>query len=122
MPNLWSNPGLSFFKLPGWGLGGLRILSQRARRVAVHSCSLRPRDAAANAAASARHSGPTRKYGGELALPDPATWLAPQVTTSTVTSRYGATAAAASARAYPRLTTAPPGLITKARYRSSTAR
>ena len=29
-----------------------------------------------------------RKHGGELALADPATWPAPQVTTSTLTSRY----------------------------------
>jgi hypothetical protein len=33
--------------------------------------------------------GRPRKHGGELALADPATWPAPQVTTSTATSRYG---------------------------------
>src|SRR5262245_2063280 len=33
--------------------------------------------------------GRPRKHGGELALADPATWPVPQVTTSTVTARYG---------------------------------
>ena len=48
--------------------------------------------------------GRPRKHGGELALADPATWPAPQVTTSTVTSRYGTAAAAAWDRVHPRLT------------------
>jgi hypothetical protein len=51
-----------------------------------------------------RSMGRPRKHGGELALADPATWPAPQVTTSTVTSRYGTAAAAAWARVHPRLT------------------
>ena len=49
-------------------------------------------------------SGRPRKHGGELALADPATWPAPQVTTSTVTSRYGTAVAAAWDRVHPRLT------------------
>ncbi len=48
--------------------------------------------------------GRPRKHGGELALADPATWPVPQVTTSTVTSRYGEAAAAAWDRVHPRLT------------------
>jgi DDE superfamily endonuclease len=44
------------------------------------------------------------KHGGELALADPETWPAPQVTTSTVTSRYGTAVAAAWDRVHPRLT------------------
>jgi hypothetical protein len=48
--------------------------------------------------------GRTRKHGGELALADPAAWPAPQVTTSTVTSRYGTARAAAWDRVHPRLT------------------
>jgi hypothetical protein len=48
--------------------------------------------------------GRPRKHGGELALADPATWPAPQITTSTVTSRYGMAAAAAWDRMHPRLT------------------
>jgi hypothetical protein len=48
--------------------------------------------------------GRPRKHGGELALADPGTWPAPQVTTSTVTSRYGTAAAAAWDRVHPRLT------------------
>jgi hypothetical protein len=44
------------------------------------------------------------KHGGELALADPATWPVPQVTTSTVTSRYGMAVAAAWDRVHPRLT------------------
>ena len=48
--------------------------------------------------------GRPRKHGGELALADPATWPAPQVTTSTVTSRYGTAVAAAWDRVHPRLT------------------
>jgi DDE superfamily endonuclease len=47
--------------------------------------------------------GRPRKHGGELALADPATWPAPQVATTTVTSRYGAAAAAAWDRVHPRL-------------------
>jgi hypothetical protein len=48
--------------------------------------------------------GRPRKHGGELALADPATWPAPQVTTTTATSRYGTAAAAAWDRAHARLT------------------
>jgi hypothetical protein len=48
--------------------------------------------------------GRPRKHGGELALADPATWPAPQVATSTTTSRYGMAAAAAWDRVHPRLT------------------
>jgi DDE superfamily endonuclease len=49
-------------------------------------------------------AGRPRKHGRELALADPATWPAPQVTTSTVTSRYGIAVAAAWDRVHPRLT------------------
>jgi len=49
-------------------------------------------------------AGRPRKHGGELALADPATWPAPQVATSTMTSRYGMAAAAAWDRVHPRLT------------------
>ena len=48
--------------------------------------------------------GRPRKHGGELALADPATWPAPQVTTSTMTSRYGRAEAAAWDWVHPRLT------------------
>jgi DDE superfamily endonuclease len=48
--------------------------------------------------------GRPRKHGGELALADPATWPAPQLTTSTVTIRYGTAVAAAWDRVHPRLT------------------
>jgi hypothetical protein len=44
------------------------------------------------------------KHGGELALADPATWPAPQITTSTLTARYGQAVAAAWDRVHPRLT------------------
>ncbi len=64
--------------------------------------------------------GRPRKHGGELALADPATWPAPQVTTSTVTSRYGhrrgRRLGPGASRGSP---TAPPGSITTARCRSS---
>ena len=49
-------------------------------------------------------AGRPRKHGGELALADPATWPAPQVATSAVTSRYGMAVAAAWDRVHPRLT------------------
>jgi DDE superfamily endonuclease len=49
-------------------------------------------------------NGRPRKHGGELALADPASWPAPQVTTSTVTTRYGRAVAAAWDRVHPRLT------------------
>jgi hypothetical protein len=49
-------------------------------------------------------NGRPRKHGGELALADPATWPAPQVTTSMATSRYGTAVAAAWDRVHPRLT------------------
>ena len=48
--------------------------------------------------------GRPRRHGGELALADPGTWPAPQVTTSTVASRYGTAVAAAWERVHPRLT------------------
>jgi hypothetical protein len=48
--------------------------------------------------------GRPRKHGGQLALADPATWPAPQVATSTPTSRYGMAVAAAWDRVHPRLT------------------
>ena len=57
-------------------------------------------------------TGPGAQHGGQLALADPGTWPAPQVTTSTITSRYGTAAAAAWQRAHPRLTHRPPGSIT----------
>src|SRR5207344_1393960 len=44
------------------------------------------------------------KHGGELALADPATWPAPHVTTTTLTSRYGTAVAAAWDRVHSRLT------------------
>jgi DDE superfamily endonuclease len=44
------------------------------------------------------------KHGGELALADPATWPAPQVATSTLTSKYGTAVAAAWDRVHSRLT------------------
>jgi hypothetical protein len=49
-------------------------------------------------------AGRPRKLGGQLALADPATWPDPQVTTSTLTSRYGMAVAAAWDRVHPRLT------------------
>jgi hypothetical protein len=48
--------------------------------------------------------GRPRRHGGQLALSDPATWPAPQVTTSTPTTRYGIALAAAWDRVHPRLT------------------
>jgi DDE superfamily endonuclease len=48
--------------------------------------------------------GRPRKHGGQLALADPETWPAPQVTTSIQTSRYGTAAAAAWDRVHARLT------------------
>src|SRR5215470_527932 len=48
--------------------------------------------------------GRPRKHGSELALADPASWPAPQVTTSTVTTRYGTAGATAWDRVHPRLT------------------
>ncbi len=48
--------------------------------------------------------GRPRKHGCELALADPATWPAPPITTSTMTSRYGTAVTAAWDRAHPRLT------------------
>jgi hypothetical protein len=48
--------------------------------------------------------GRPRKHGCELALADPATWPAPPITTSTVTSRYGTAVTAAWDRVHPRLT------------------
>jgi hypothetical protein len=56
-----------------------------------------------------RRAGPgrtaaPRKHGHELALSDPATCPDPQITTSTVTSRYGTAVTAAWDRVHPRLT------------------
>jgi hypothetical protein len=48
--------------------------------------------------------GRPRKHGAELALADPAAWPAPQVATSTVTSRYGTAVTSAWDRVHPRLT------------------
>jgi hypothetical protein len=48
--------------------------------------------------------GRPRKHGGELALADPATWPGPQVTTSTLTTRYGIAVAASWDRVHPQLT------------------
>jgi hypothetical protein len=48
--------------------------------------------------------GRPRKHGGQLALSDPATWPAPQTTTTTLTSRYGNAVAAAWDRVHARLT------------------
>jgi hypothetical protein len=48
--------------------------------------------------------GRPRKHGSGLTLADPATWPVPQVTTSTMTSRYGRAQAAAWDRVHPRLT------------------
>jgi DDE superfamily endonuclease len=56
--------------------------------------------------------GRPRKHGGELALADPLTWPAPQVTTSTVTSRYGTAEAAAWDRAP---AAHPPGRLARSR-------
>jgi DDE superfamily endonuclease len=84
-------PRLSFLlaDLPVEVLGRLR--SDRVMRLPVP-----PREPAA--------VGRPRKHGHELALADPATWPAPQVTTSTATSRYGMAVAAAWDRVHPRLT------------------
>jgi DDE superfamily endonuclease len=49
-------------------------------------------------------NGRPRKHGRELALSDPAACPDPQVTTRTVTSRYGTALAAAWDRVHPRLT------------------
>jgi len=51
-----------------------------------------------------RPLGRPRKHGGEVALADPATWPDPQITISTVTSRYGMAVAQAWDRVHPRLT------------------
>jgi hypothetical protein len=48
--------------------------------------------------------GRPRKHGGQLALADNATWPAPQITTTTVTARYGMAVTAAWDRVHPRLT------------------
>jgi DDE superfamily endonuclease len=48
--------------------------------------------------------GRPRKHGGQLALADPAAWPDPQITTSTVTARYGMAVATAWDRVHPRLT------------------
>jgi DDE superfamily endonuclease len=48
--------------------------------------------------------GRPARHGPEFALADPATWPAPRITTSTVTSRYGMAVASAWDRLHPRLT------------------
>jgi DDE superfamily endonuclease len=48
--------------------------------------------------------GRPRKHGGETGPRRPATWPAPQVTTTTVSSRYGTAVTAAWDRVHPRLT------------------
>jgi hypothetical protein len=48
--------------------------------------------------------GRPRKHGGDLALSDPQTWPAPQITTRTQTSRYGMATTAAWDRVHARLT------------------
>ena len=48
--------------------------------------------------------GRPRRHGGEFALADAATWPAPPVVTTTVTTRYGAAGAQAWDRLHPRLT------------------
>ena len=48
-------------------------------------------------------NGRPRKHGRELALSDPAAYPDPQVTTKTVTSRYGMARATAWDRVHPRL-------------------
>jgi len=63
--------------------------------------------------------GRPRKHGGELALADPASWPAPHVTTSTLTSRYGMAVAAAWDRVHPRLTHRGAWLAHDGRCRSS---
>ena len=49
-------------------------------------------------------NGRPPRHGREFALPDPATWPDPAVTTSTQTARYGTAAAQAWDRLHPRLT------------------
>ena len=49
-------------------------------------------------------TGRPRKHGARLALADQATWPAPQITTTTATSRYGRAVATAWDRVHPRLT------------------
>ena len=49
-------------------------------------------------------NGRPPQHGREFALPDPATWPDPAVTTTTQTTRYGAAAAQAWDRLHPRLT------------------
>jgi hypothetical protein len=52
----------------------------------------------------ARPVGRPPRHGPEMALNDPATWPAPQHSTTTATSRYGTAVATSWDRAYPRLT------------------
>jgi hypothetical protein len=80
-----------------WLLADLPVdLLGRLRSDRVMQLPAPPRQAAA--------IGRPRKHGGELALADPATWPDPQITTSTVTSRYGTAVTAAWDRVHPRLT------------------
>ncbi len=80
-----------------WLLAGLPVeLLGRLRSDRVMALPVPPRQPGT--------TGRPRKHGGELALADPATWPVPQVTTSTLTSRYGMAVAAAWDRVHPRLT------------------
>jgi len=63
--------------------------------------------------------GRPRKHGSELALADPASWPAPQVTTSTVTTRYGTPAPPRGTGCIRGSPIAPPGWITTATCQSS---
>jgi hypothetical protein len=80
-----------------WLLGGLPVeLLGRLRSDRVMQLPAPPRGPGT--------LGRPRKHGGQLALADPATWPAPQVSTTTTTSRYGTAAAAAWDWVHPRLT------------------
>jgi hypothetical protein len=80
-----------------WLLADLPVeVLGRLRSDRVMMLPARPRQAGA--------LGRPRKHGRPLALADPATWPAPQVTTSTMTTRYGTAVAAAWDRVHPRLT------------------
>ena len=80
-----------------WLLAGLPVeLLGRLRSDRVMRLPAPPRQPGTN--------GRPRKHGGELALADPGTWPAPQLTTTTVTSRYGTAVATAWDRVHPRLT------------------
>jgi DDE superfamily endonuclease len=80
-----------------WLLAGLPVeLLGRLRSDRVMWLPAPPRQPGTN--------GRPRKHGRELALADPAACPAPQITTSTVTSRYGTAVAQAWDQVHPRLT------------------